>query len=104
MDNKLKVEVLYDGRKKNMIVAYILWLLGGSFGIQYLYLKRPEYCVILILLFISQGFSGMILGTPVLTFIFLGLVLAGVIHTYFVVVDTNDRIRKECEILMDSGK
>ena len=98
MENRLKIEVLYDSRKKSKLIAYAIGAVLGSLGGHYFYLGKENYgCVILGLLVVSTV-------VPQLTIVFLLAVFAGVIHTAFVCDEVNLQIRDECQILMEDDK
>lgn len=95
MDNNFKIEVLYNQRKKNMVVAYLLGAVLGGFGAHYFYCRESGYgAVILGLLLLS------ILSGGALAFLYWIAVLGGVVHTYYCVEKVNAQIRLECEVLV----
>lgn len=95
MNKKLQIEMLYDSKKKSMIIAYLLGFLLGSFGVHYFYAGETEMGVFVIALLVA----GMLF--PPVLFIFWAVVIIGVVHTYFVVEDANKKIHLQCEALYE---
>ena len=94
-DNILKVELLYNSRKKNMFVGYLLGAVFGGFGVHYFYAGKSDYGLCILALLALTIFTG---GATL--FIHVIAMLAGVIHTYFVVEDANKVIYQECKIMV----
>lgn len=94
-DNSLKLQLLYNSRKKNMVVAYLLGFLLGGFGVHYFYCGKNDYGLVIIALLVLTLFTG---GATM--FVHGIAVLIGVVHTYFVVEDMNKVIYQECKIMV----
>jgi len=94
-DNILKVELLYKSRKKNMFVAYLLGAVFGGFGVHYFYAGKSDYGLCILAFLALTVFTG---GATL--FIHVLAVLAGVIHTCFVIEEVNKDIYQECKIMV----
>ena len=95
MDKILKVEMLYNNRKKNHLAAYALGFFLGSFGAHYFYAGANDWGWLVLILLLATLLTG-----GGLLFIYGPLVLFGAIHTYFVVNARNKAIYDECLVLI----
>jgi len=95
MDKILKVEMLYNNRKKSQVAAYALGFFLGSFGAHYFYADRTEWAWLVLSLLIVTIFTG-----GALFFAYAAVVLFGAVHTYFVVNARNKAIYDECLVLI----
>ena len=97
--NKAQIEILYNQQKKNMVVAYILWLFLGGIGAQYFYAKEPLFGGGMLVLLVFS----FVMPIP-FTLVHIFAAFAGVVHTFFVVEKINNTIREEIEIMCgDNG-
>ena len=95
MNNKLQTELLYETKKKSMLVAYILGAFLGSFGIHYFYAGKEEYGIAVLCSFVLTFYE------PQLILLHGTIVLAGLVHTKFVIDEVNEGIRTECEAICE---
>ncbi len=94
----LKVEVLYNIQKKSTLVAYLLGAVLGGLGVHYFYAKRADLGAIILGLLLAALSFGL-----AFTLIYYAAILFGVIHTYFVVQDTNRKIKKGLEFMLNAN-
>ena len=93
--NKAQIEILYNQKKKNMVVAYLLGALLGGFGVHYFYAGRVDFGLSVLGLFAVAVF----IPNLFTLYLFCIAVWGGMIHTYFVVEASNKKIHKEVEVL-----
>ena len=95
MNKETQVEVLFNSKKKSMLIAYVLGALFGGFGVHYFVLDEPFYGVLTIGLFVLGVVVPPVMVANVIW------VLWGVIHTKMVCEAKNKEIRLMCEQLVD---
>ena len=96
MNNKVQIELLYEARKKSMLVAYIVGAFFGGLGVHYFYAGRNDLGLALLGCFVLS-----LVAIP-LVFVWVIFVFVGVVHTKYVVEEVNNTIRKECNATQNS--
>lgn len=91
--NTYQKEILFESRKKNMFIAYLLGCFLGGVSAHRLYLKHYHWaCVVIGLLLLSLIF-------PILGVLHLILVLVDFFLTYSLVKEYNKKVREEIELM-----
>tara|TARA_R110000803_G_scaffold67542_1_gene129263 strand:- start:323 stop:643 length:321 start_codon:yes stop_codon:yes gene_type:complete len=104
INNEVKIEVLYNSKKKSMLAAYLIGAFLGGIGAHYFYLGRKEFGFAMLgsgIVFFMGAMSGneniIIVSSLVHTF----LCIASFVHTYYICNEVNAQLRDECVIMVE---
>lgn len=93
--NTYQKEILFDSRKKSVLVAYLLGAFLGGLSVHRLYLGHYTWaCVVIGVLLLS-------LVVPILGLLHIILVLLDFFLTYGLVKEYNKDVRKEIEAISE---
>jgi len=98
MNKMLQVEMLYNSRKKNALIAYIVGFFLGAFGAHYFYCGKNDWGLAILML-LALGF----ITGGALMFLHVIAVMLGFVHTWFVVEEVNKDIYQGCMVMIESG-
>lgn len=87
-----KQMIYYNSKKKNIIVAYLLGAVFGSFGAHAFYVGGDYGAVLGVLSIAGFIYS---FSDPTIFMIYGLFVLSGVLYTYFLVKHRNQQLMKE---------
>lgn len=99
MNKITKANILYNGRKKSVLIAYLIGLFLGGIGGHYFYLDNNALGALMVGSFILTILTCVIFP-PFLLFHCL-LVLIGSVHTYLLCNKVNKQIYEECLVLSE---